>query len=779
MAKFRSIKNSLLGGQISPSAEGRTDLPQYASACKLLKNMIPFPEGGAYRRPGTLFAQAFDASQFSYPRLIPFIVSQSEVYMIALCQDLMAPTSTAGVVKVYRPIGTTDRPLECTVTGNHPYIYDTTTNYHELDSIQWVQSVDVLTIVHPNHAPIRIQRTDVETFQVVTLPTTGANSHIDWPFRRQNITAITLTPAATSGTTTITASANFFNSGHVGSPIKINHAGTIGAAFITAYTSPTQVTVSVINNFGATTASGSWTESAWSKYRGWPRSVAMYQQRVAYGGNTTDRDSIWFSQSDNFDVLSQTFIFDHTVNPPAATSAELTDPLSQGIGSDPFTLVISSQQLNLIQWMSPDKTLAVGTQGDEYIIQNAAGTAYFGCDTATVTPQSHFGSTHLTPMRVGSELLFATQSNQIRTLIFSVLEDTYTSEPVQVLFGNYPKPELVSRRKRFRSFTWDESRQSLWCIDTAGNLFGMTRDRSLQIMTWHTHELGGFDATEIESTDQEFPYQQLCSGSVISVAVAPNPSIGLNDVWLTVRRKIGDSYQYHVERFIGAHIASDTVSSPWLANSGNYFLDSCVWHGNHALTGSGDAETFTVTGQPEVGTIPTEFHDFDHLFGKSVVGTAEKVFGRGIFRVRDSSVQGDPAGSGTYIPLVLPYPVDYETDSYVVIFGLSYQSVVAPVRLEAGSQIGTAQGAIKRIHLLTMRFYKTLSGKFGSDLDQLQTLVFRTGDTPMSESPELYTGDKTEYFDGDYDRDGYLYVVQDDPLPFAVTSIIAEGMTDD
>lgn len=739
MSKFRSIKNSLTGGQISPSAEGRTDLPQYASACRLLKNMIPMIEGGAYRRPGTLFDYKIDASTHRYPVLIPFVVSQSEPY----CISISAPeNNTAAVFRAHRPTNTLNNSAVSSITNSltaGPTVADL---YNEFDhSLQYVQSVDVMTLVHPLKKPMRLRRTATDTFKVSDFDTdssgtalTGTALRDAWPYRPQSTNGITLTPSGTSGSVTLTASAAFFNSGHIGAIFKINHSGTYGAARVTAYTDSTHVTATVIVNFGSTSAASTWWESAWSDYRGWPRSVVIYQGRIGYGGNATDRDSIWWSQFANHDVMSV---------------AAVTDPRDPGIVTNatyPFTVEMSSQQLNLIQWMSADKSLMVGTEGDEFVVERETAGG-FGCSNCKVTAESHYGSGHYMAVRAGNEILFAQQSNQeIRSLIFSFYEDTYTSEPVQALFGNYPKPNASIRFPYFSRIAWDASRKTLWCVDVGGNLFGLTRDRLAQVNAWHTHELGGTDVV------------------VNSVAVVPSPSLGLNDVWLSVSRTINGATQHHVERFMGGGITTDSAFAPGLAINGNYFTDSSVFDANKYPS----SEDYDSVGFDGAGI-------YDHLIGETVVGVAAST--SGIFRLRDSEVIGS-LGS-THVPLVEPYPPSYASKSYEIHFGLPFQSVVAPVRVEAGSQIGTAQGAIKRIHRLTMRFFKTLSAKFGPSLDNLETITFRSGDTPMGKSPELFTGDKTEDFDGDYDREGYLYIVQDDPLPFSVVSIIAEGQTYD
>jgi len=45
----------------------------------------------------------------------------------------------------------------------------------------------------------------------------------------------------------------------------------------------------------------------------------------------------------------------------------------------------------------------------------------------------------------------------------------------------------------------------------------------------------------------------------------------------------------------------------------------------------------------------------------------------------------------------------------------------------------------------------------------------------MAQSPEIYTGDKEVFLPTNYDREGYVYILQDQPLPFTLVSISIEG----
>jgi hypothetical protein len=100
-----------------------------------------------------------------------------------------------------------------------------------------------------------------------------------------------------------------------------------------------------------------------------------------------------------------------------------------------------------------------------------------------------------------------------------------------------------------------------------------------------------------------------------------------------------------------------------------------------------------------------------------------------------------------------------------------------PMRLEAGSQDGTAQGKIKRISEVIIRFFETLGGKCGRYGEELDSLSFRDPETPMGSPPVIASGDHRVDFPGDYDRDALIEIVQDEPLPMTVTAIMPQMRT--
>jgi len=89
MPRFSEIINNFINGEVSPKIYGRMDSEIYKRSCRTLKNMIPHPQGGASRRPGTLrLAEAVHDTNGDFiplvdgARCFPFSFSPTEKYII-------------------------------------------------------------------------------------------------------------------------------------------------------------------------------------------------------------------------------------------------------------------------------------------------------------------------------------------------------------------------------------------------------------------------------------------------------------------------------------------------------------------------------------------------------------------------------------------------------------------------------------------------------------------------------------------------------------------------
>ncbi len=111
--------------------------------------------------------------------------------------------------------------------------------------------------------------------------------------------------------------------------------------------------------------------------------------------------------------------------------------------------------------------------------------------------------------------------------------------------------------------------------------------------------------------------------------------------------------------------------------------------------------------------------------------------------------------------------------------GLSYNSIVQPMRLEGGSERGTSQTKRQRITKVAVRFHNTLGGKIGPDSNHMESIHFRSPATPMGQSVGAFSGDKSVIFPKGWNRNGLLTVKQDQPLPMTILLIVPTSINNE
>ena len=88
MRKLRVPITNLQFGEISPSLISRTDSQVYANSAQKVENFFIRAEGGVIKRAGLSniyeFDTTVDASKTQQHRLVPFIFSDDERYIISL-----------------------------------------------------------------------------------------------------------------------------------------------------------------------------------------------------------------------------------------------------------------------------------------------------------------------------------------------------------------------------------------------------------------------------------------------------------------------------------------------------------------------------------------------------------------------------------------------------------------------------------------------------------------------------------------------------------------------
>ena len=141
MANTRTYNRSFAGGELSPEMFGRIDDVKFQTGAAKVRNFIVTPQGPAENRPGFAYVREVKDSS-KKTRLIPFTYSNEQTLVIEL---------GAGYFR-FHTMGAT------VLSGGVPY--EIANPYAEADlfDIHYVQSADVMTLVHPKYAPRELRR---------------------------------------------------------------------------------------------------------------------------------------------------------------------------------------------------------------------------------------------------------------------------------------------------------------------------------------------------------------------------------------------------------------------------------------------------------------------------------------------------------------------------------------------------------------------------------------------------------------------------------------------
>lgn len=202
------VQRSFAGGEIAPALYARTDQVKYATGARTIRNMIVQRHGGVANRPGTAFIAESKNSAVAC-RLIPFVLDATDIadtYVLEFGNGYVRFYQDGGQVVVsgvsawanttiyavgaLASFGGTNyycRTAHTAVTGtNKPgvdaawqtywhaltgTIYEIPTPYQtaDLDDLRYVQSGDVITIVHKGYAPRELTRSGHTNWALSTI----------------------------------------------------------------------------------------------------------------------------------------------------------------------------------------------------------------------------------------------------------------------------------------------------------------------------------------------------------------------------------------------------------------------------------------------------------------------------------------------------------------------------------------------------------------------------------------------------------------------------------
>lgn len=201
MTKIVNIQTNFTVGEVDPLLRGRIDLNQYYSALKSAENVVIIPQGGARRRPGLKFIYDLPASAANGVSLIPFEFSTSDSYMFAVVDQRIYIFKNGVIV------------TNINGSGN-PYLSASTLTSAILPDLKYAQSADTIIFVHEDIAPLKLVRGATDSSWTLSAITFDYIPKYNYDNLLLNPVS-TITPAATTGVTTITASAYTSDTGNL------------------------------------------------------------------------------------------------------------------------------------------------------------------------------------------------------------------------------------------------------------------------------------------------------------------------------------------------------------------------------------------------------------------------------------------------------------------------------------------------------------------------------------------------------------------------------------
>ena len=383
MTLTRQHKTSFTAGEISPLLLGRGDLRAYENGAKTLQNVTIHPTGGVSRRQGLYYVDTISGPG----RLIAFEFNTDQTYLLVVLD------STLLIYRQGVKVATLTAPWTAT----------------QIQQLTWTQSADTVLLCHPDVPPKKLTRLSDTNWLLGdwVFLTSETTSVVQQPYYKFAADTITLTPSATTGSITLTASLAVFQGGHVGTRMRI--AGK--EVTINAVSSPTVASATVVQTLAALTPTVDWTEQAFSAVHGWPVCAVFHQDRLVIGGSRDLPNRLWFSRS------GQLWNFDK----------------GTGLDDQSIEFALLSDQVNAIRALFSGRHLQVFTSGAEWIVIGTPLTP----TSIQLNRQTRIGSVmdrYIPPVNVDGATLFVGRTKQeLREFIYTDVEQAYEANDLAIL----------------------------------------------------------------------------------------------------------------------------------------------------------------------------------------------------------------------------------------------------------------------------------------------------------------------------------------------------------
>ena len=816
MPVTRTFSKAFSAGEISPEMFGRIDDAKYQQGAATMLNFIAKPQGPAQNRPGFAFVKEVKDSTKS-TRLLSFTFNTVQTMIIEMGHQYFrfhtqgstlqytdgaawngSTNYVVGDIALYNGVNyyaktahSNSQPPNATNWYALPadMTYEIPSEYLDTDlfDVHYVQSADVMTLVHPNHPPKELRRLGATKWEVklidfgspIASPTgvsvsaylppstaTNADTKEDHNYVVTAIAANLVDESSQSSTASV--SNNIFVTG---AKNTITWNAVSGASRYRVYKDQggifgfigeTASTTIIDNNIGPDfSTTPPIYENDFVGTGNYPGAVSYFEQRRVFAGPNNSPQSIWMTKSGTESNMS--------------FGLPIRD-------DDRIEFRVAAREANTIRHIVPLTQLLLLTGSAEWRVTSVNSDAITPT-SISVKPQSYVGANNTQPVIVNNSMVYAaSRGGHVRELGYNWQANGFITGDLSLrathLFDNFLILDMALAKAPM---------PCVWFVNNQGKLLGLTYVPEQAIGAWHQHD-----------TDGLFE----------SVATV---SEGADDaVYCVIKRTINGATKRYIER-MGTRIYA-TQRDSFFVDSGSTY-DGTNTDTNQTVTISNGTnytrgETVTVTANYNLFKAPPDISDKDDAiilidgtktYRCVIISTTNQTVATvklqvdlpanfrntpiTTYEVARNTISGLDYLEGKTVSILADGAVHpqrvvnsgtivLERAASVVHVGLQYnsdlQSLPLALQIEA-----FGQGRVKNLNHVWLRVLES-SGIFaGPSADKLVEAKQRTTE-PYGTPPRLKTEDIKIMLTPTWQDNGQLFVRQTDPLPLTVVGLTLE-----
>lgn len=807
MSNIRTFARSFNGGELTPEFFGQIADNKYQTGLALARNVLLLPHGPGANRPGFAYTNTVKTSA-KRTRVIPFSYSTTQTMVIELgdsyCRfHTQGATLLAGSPAAYNGAttyaigdlvssgGVNYYSIQAGNIGHTPvsnptWWYPLPSVYYEIPStfleadlfdVHYVQSSDVLTLVHPNYTPTELRRLGATdwTLQPIVFATTLATptgvGAVAAPASGTTVYSYKVTSVSANGLeeSLVSAAATCTNNLLVTGDLNTISWSTTGAVRYNVYAlsnglygyiGQTSALSFVDNNI---TPDISKTppipNNPFSGANNYPGAVSYFEQRRAFAGTNNNPQTINLTHS--------------------GTESNMSYSLPSR-DDDAITFRIAAREANTIRHIVPLTNLILLTSSAEWRV-TSINTDAITPTSFSVTPQSYVGASNVQPVIVNNNIIFAAaRGGHMREMAYQWQNSGYVTGDLSLraphLFDGYSILDMAYSKSLY---------PIVWAPSSSGNLLGLTYVPEQQLGAWHHHD----------------SYTKAGQSLIESVAVVAEGAI--DAVYCVINRVINGAQVRYIER-MGSRLvgllrdsffvdAGVTYNNPLSITGITQANPGVVTVASHGLSNGNIVRLSSVKGMTQVndqfykvaGVTTNTFQLTDQTSGANIdtTGFTAYVSGGNMRKAITTITSGISHLEGETLNILTDGAVHPQRTVSGGAITLDYPAAVIQIGLPITADIqtlplafevaGYGQGRRKNVNKVWLRVNESSGIFVGPSFDKLTQAKTRTTE-PYGTPPNLITGEIDIPITPTWGQDGSVCVRQSDPLPLTLVSMSME-----